>query len=92
MSGRFPGAKDCEEFWKNLSNGVESIEFFSDEVKVLRKKYGTYILVISNTTAQNSIVSKRQSAGIAWEMNYDSKYLELLKKREVWEKETSKIK
>jgi hypothetical protein len=33
-------------------------------------------------------VSKRQSAGIAWEMNYDSKYLELLKKREVWEKET----
>jgi acyl transferase domain-containing protein/thioesterase domain-containing protein len=32
MSGRFPGAKDCEEFWKNLSNGVESIEFFSDEV------------------------------------------------------------
>lgn len=32
MSGRFPGAKNCEEFWQNLSNGVESIEFFSDEV------------------------------------------------------------
>jgi acyl transferase domain-containing protein/thioesterase domain-containing protein len=32
MSGHFPGAKSCEEFWQNLSNGVESIEFFSDEV------------------------------------------------------------
>ena len=31
MSGRFPGAKDCEQFWQNLSNGVESIQFFSDE-------------------------------------------------------------
>lgn len=32
MAGRFPGAKNCEEFWRNISNGVESIEFFSDEV------------------------------------------------------------
>ncbi len=31
MSGHFPGAKSCEEFWRNLSNGVESIQFFSDE-------------------------------------------------------------
>ena len=31
MSGRFPGARSIEEFWKNLAGGVESISFFSDE-------------------------------------------------------------
>src|SRR5947209_6478537 len=31
MAGRFPGAKDIDEYWLNLSNGVESISFFSDE-------------------------------------------------------------
>lgn len=28
MSGRFPGANDTEEFWKNISNGVCSIKEF----------------------------------------------------------------
>ena len=31
MSCRFPGAKNIDEFWKNLCDGVESISFFSDE-------------------------------------------------------------
>ena len=31
MSGCFPGAKDIDEFWKNLKNGIESISFFSDQ-------------------------------------------------------------
>ena len=31
MSGRFPGARNTREFWQNLSNGVESISFFSAE-------------------------------------------------------------
>ncbi len=31
MAGRFPGAKNIDEFWENLKNGVESISFFSDE-------------------------------------------------------------
>jgi amino acid adenylation domain-containing protein len=31
ISGRFPGAKNVEEFWNNLKNGVESIKFFTDE-------------------------------------------------------------
>jgi acyl transferase domain-containing protein/acyl carrier protein len=31
MSGRFPGARNIEEFWQNLCNGVESITFFSDQ-------------------------------------------------------------
>ncbi len=31
MAGRFPGAKNVKEFWRNLRNGIESISFFSDE-------------------------------------------------------------
>jgi amino acid adenylation domain-containing protein len=31
MAGRFPGAKNTDEFWDNLKNGVESIAFFSNE-------------------------------------------------------------
>jgi acyl transferase domain-containing protein len=31
MAGRFPGAGNIHEFWKNLIQGVESISFFSDE-------------------------------------------------------------
>lgn len=31
MSGRFPGAKNVDEFWMNLKNGKESITFFTNE-------------------------------------------------------------
>ena len=31
MSGRFPGARDIETFWRNIAGGVKSIRFFSDE-------------------------------------------------------------
>ncbi len=31
MSCRFPGAKNIDEFWNNLKNGIESITEFSDE-------------------------------------------------------------
>ena len=31
MSGRFPGAADLDEFWRNLRDGVESVVRFSDE-------------------------------------------------------------
>jgi non-ribosomal peptide synthase protein (TIGR01720 family) len=31
MSGRFPGAKNIDEFWQNLKDGVESIVPLSDE-------------------------------------------------------------
>jgi non-ribosomal peptide synthase protein (TIGR01720 family) len=31
LAGRFPGAKNTDEFWNNLQNGVESVSFFSDE-------------------------------------------------------------
>lgn len=31
MSCRFPGADNLDQFWSNLSNGVESISFFNDQ-------------------------------------------------------------
>jgi amino acid adenylation domain-containing protein len=31
MAGRFPGAADIEQFWKNIRGGVESIRRFTDE-------------------------------------------------------------
>jgi acyl transferase domain-containing protein len=31
MAGRFPGAHDIREYWRNLRDGVESITFFTDE-------------------------------------------------------------
>src|SRR5215213_4756220 len=31
MAGRFPGAKNLDEFWQNLRDGVESIRLFTDE-------------------------------------------------------------
>ena len=31
LSCRFPGARNVQQFWRNLKNGVESISFFSDQ-------------------------------------------------------------
>ena len=31
MAGRFPGARDIDQFWENLKNKEESITFFSDK-------------------------------------------------------------
>src|SRR5437899_2568007 len=31
MAGRFPGARNVEEFWRNLTSGVESISHFRGE-------------------------------------------------------------
>jgi len=34
MAGRFPGAANVEEFWRNLRDGVESISFFTEREMV----------------------------------------------------------
>jgi acyl transferase domain-containing protein len=31
MACRFPGARNVDQFWRNLRDGVESISFFSDD-------------------------------------------------------------
>jgi amino acid adenylation domain-containing protein len=39
MAGRFPGAKNIEEFWENLKKGKETLSFLTDsEVEELRKE------------------------------------------------------
>jgi amino acid adenylation domain-containing protein len=35
MAGRFPGADSVEQFWHNMSTGVEAIKFFTDEELLL---------------------------------------------------------
>jgi acyl transferase domain-containing protein len=36
MAGRFPGARNVEELWRNLRDGVESIKLFTDEELIAR--------------------------------------------------------
>src|ERR1044072_7467124 len=43
MGGRYPGARDLEEFWQNLRDGVDSIKFFTDE-ELLAKGVAAEIL------------------------------------------------
>ena len=31
LAGRFPGARDCDEFWANLRDGREGLTFFTEE-------------------------------------------------------------
>ncbi|HEX3153672.1 MAG TPA: amino acid adenylation domain-containing protein [Candidatus Angelobacter sp.] len=31
LSGRFPGAQNCEEFWRNLANGIEPLSHFDED-------------------------------------------------------------
>src|SRR5689334_24253508 len=31
MAGRFPRARNLDEFWRNLRDGVEAISFFTEE-------------------------------------------------------------
>jgi acyl transferase domain-containing protein len=31
MAGRFPGADTLTQFWSNLKNSVESVQFFSQD-------------------------------------------------------------
>ena len=41
LAGRFPGAKNIDDFWRNLRDGVESISFFSnDELESLSTDLG----------------------------------------------------
>ncbi len=35
MAGRFPGAKNVNEFWQNLRDGVESISLIGEQEEIL---------------------------------------------------------
>lgn len=56
MVGRFPGAKDIDEFWQNLSLGVESITWFTDE-ELLKAGIDPDWLSNSNYVKANAVLS-----------------------------------
>ncbi|MEH2163178.1 MAG: beta-ketoacyl synthase N-terminal-like domain-containing protein [Nostoc sp.] len=56
MSCRFPGAKNIDEFWDNLKDGVESISFFSDE-ELLSVGIDPTLLSKPNYVKANAILS-----------------------------------
>ncbi|MCC5653333.1 acyltransferase domain-containing protein [Nostoc sp. XA013] len=56
MSCRFPGAKNIDEFWNNLKNGVESISFFSDE-ELLSVGIDPTLLSKANYVKANAVLS-----------------------------------
>lgn len=53
MAGRFPGASNIEEFWRNLRGGVESVTFFSDE-ELLEQQVDPALLDSPNFVKANS--------------------------------------
>jgi non-ribosomal peptide synthase protein (TIGR01720 family) len=55
LAGRFPGAKNIEEFWNNLQNGIESISFFSDE-ELLSSGISSSLLTDPNYVKANAIL------------------------------------
>jgi acyl transferase domain-containing protein len=55
MAGRFPGARNVEEFWRNLRDGVESISFFSDE-ELLRRGVEPALLGDANYVKAGAVI------------------------------------
>ncbi|MFC2145729.1 beta-ketoacyl synthase N-terminal-like domain-containing protein [Acidobacteriota bacterium] len=51
MAGRFPGAKNIDEFWTNLIEGRETIAFYGDEEL---KKSGVSSQLINNPAYVNA--------------------------------------
>ncbi|RMD89984.1 MAG: polyketide synthase, partial [Calditrichaeota bacterium] len=55
MACRYPGARNLEQFWHNLREGVESISFFSDE-ELLESGVDPSLLSDPNYVKANSIL------------------------------------
>ncbi|MFB2772373.1 SDR family NAD(P)-dependent oxidoreductase [Pelatocladus sp. BLCC-F211] len=55
LAGRFPGAKNLDEFWYNLQNGIESISFFTDE-ELLASGIDAELLSQSNHVKANAVI------------------------------------
>jgi acyl transferase domain-containing protein/thioesterase domain-containing protein/D-arabinose 1-dehydrogenase-like Zn-dependent alcohol dehydrogenase len=56
MAGRFPGAKNIDEFWQNLSLGVESITWFTDD-ELLKAGVDPHWLSNPNYVKANAVLS-----------------------------------
>ncbi|HYE53805.1 MAG TPA: amino acid adenylation domain-containing protein [Chitinophagaceae bacterium] len=59
MAGRFPGAADVRSFWSNLSKGVESVSFFSDE-ELLKEGEDPAVLNDPNYIKANAFVEGKE--------------------------------
>ncbi|NEQ29138.1 MAG: hypothetical protein F6K28_61410, partial [Microcoleus sp. SIO2G3] len=55
LTGRFPGAKNIDEFWENIQNGIESISFFTDE-ELLSSGISSSLLNDHNYVKANAIL------------------------------------
>ena len=56
MAGRFPGAKNVLEFWRNLRSGVESIRFFGRE-ELLRRGIPSDVLAGGDYVPANGFLA-----------------------------------
>ncbi|HLP58088.1 MAG TPA: polyketide synthase, partial [Candidatus Deferrimicrobium sp.] len=56
MAGRFPGAKNIDEFWEILKNGKETITFFTDE-ELHEAGVSSALLQNSNYVKANGILA-----------------------------------
>jgi len=55
LTGRFPGAKNIDEFWHNLRNGIESVSFFTDEELLLSGINSTVLSHPNYVKAQSTL-------------------------------------
>ncbi|MET0645392.1 MAG: beta-ketoacyl synthase N-terminal-like domain-containing protein [Pyrinomonadaceae bacterium] len=65
MVGRFPGARDVDEFWQNLCEGKDSISSFSDE-EVERAGVGRAMLSNSNYVKAGGVIEDVESFDAAF--------------------------
>jgi surface carbohydrate biosynthesis protein len=74
-------------FWGELGK-----EFYKENISEARNRYGEFVLVASNTTVQNRIMSLRQMKKIPESLGYSKHYKKTnLKIRGQWEKEAFQV-
>jgi len=76
MSCRFPGANNIAEFWHNLSHGIESITFFTDE-EILAEGIDPVSVKNPNYVKGNPILSDIESFDAQF-FGYTAREVELL--------------
>ncbi|MGD2090955.1 MAG: SDR family NAD(P)-dependent oxidoreductase [Candidatus Aminicenantes bacterium] len=60
MAGRFPGAKDIDEFWENLKDGVESISFLTDEELKEKKISARWLKNPGYVTSKGGVIEGKE--------------------------------
>lgn len=76
MAGRFPGAKDMNEFWHNLYNGVESVKFFNRE-ELIRMGIDEHLLDNPKFVAADAILDDMDKFDAAF-FDYSAREAEIM--------------